>query len=358
MADVPYNTAMMILVIPLLLASVDQIGRSAPLVKMLPKRAGSGKNISERIKTGGIVVTNTPEGDPAPDASVNAQARYTFDWATYDSAITETELARRASGTVSAPPDGTGDYTALEIDEMTTHLLEMCVDVERDLWGASGANEIVSLYDALGDDTNTYGGIDRSLVGNTYWRPRVFDDGVPTTPTIGLVKADLVAIQTGPFKPGKPDLVVVSPNVFEAIKTSMGSQITHNVTAGPAQAEQRVEIQADVEKIKIGQATIFPDEYAPDTEITYINSRYARLEYLPYPKKALDMLKAMLRPGYMEAIQQRLLAAGMNGAFLLFDALIKTLGATGAHDKIMAQFYLQLVIDRPNSGGMRLNISV
>lgn len=358
MADINYELSIMTLVIPYLLERRTQIGRKAPLFSMLRKRPGSGKVASDVIEVGGATITNTAEGADAPDASINNELPYSFNFGSYDSAMKITEQARRASGTVSGPPTGTGSYTAKEAQEFSTRVVQVIEDIERDFWDGSGVNEIISLYDAIGDTTNTYGGINRATLGNEYWHPNVFDDGVPTTPTMALIEEDLTAIRANAYKPGQPDLCVVSPKVFQAVKSSLNGNITYNVGAFAPNGIQTVGVQYGLEKIAVGSTMIFVDDYAKDTDIAYINSDHAFIEYMPYPQGALMAMDAAITPEILAATRRALVEAKMDGQLMPLDMLAKKLGATGSHDKIMVQCFPQLVVARPNSCGMRLNISV
>lgn len=353
-----YDLAALPYVAQYLLRTRSQIGRKAALLSVLPKKKGSGKVASNVIEIGGAVITNTPEGSPAPTASVDAETAYTHQFGSYDSRITITQKARRASGTVNQPPSGTGSYNAKYVEQVGKRVVFLLSQINRDFWGNSAANKITSVYDAVGDTTNTYGGINRATLGNEYWWPNVFDDGVPTTPTMDLIEEDLTAIRTNDYLPGEPDLVVLNPKIFKAVKSSLQGNVTYNIGAFSQGGIQEVAVQYGVRELAIGNTILMQDDHAPLDSILYLNSENCWLEYMPYPPDAAMAISQMFTDEMIAAIRQALAEANMDGDFMPFDMLMQALGATGSEDSSMLQCYPQFICDRPNACGMRLNISV
>lgn len=353
-----YDLASLVYVAQYLLKTRTQIGRKAPLISRLMKKRGSGKVVSNVIEIGGALITNTAEGSNAPAGSVDAETAYLLNFGAYDSTVTITQKARRASGTVNQPPSGTGTYQAKFVEQVAKRVVEIFVEMEGDLWGASGANELVSFYDSVGDTTNTYAGINRATPGNEFWQPNVFDDGVPTTATMDLIEGDLMEIMTNDFKPGQPDLVVVNPRVFKAIKSSLQGSVSYNSGMFSPNAIPKLGVQYGIEELAIGSTIIVQDAYAPLDSLLYLNSDNVWIEYMPYPPDAAQAISDLITPEMLNAIRTALTEAGMSGDLMPLDMLIQELGATGSQDSAMLQCYPQVVVDRPNACGMRLNISV
>lgn len=358
MPDVNYDLALMTLVVPYLLKRRTQIGRKAPLFSRLAKRPGSGQIASDVIEKGGATVSNIAEGANAPDATANGELPYSLGFGMYTSTLNITEQARRASGTVSAPPTGTGSYTAKLYQEGATRIVQIVEAVESDLWTGAGGNKIVGFDLAIGDTTNTYAGINRATPGNEYWQPNVFNDGVPTAATRALVEGDLTAIRENAFRPGSPDLVVTSPSIFNAIKNSMQGQVSYNIGSFAPNSIPQVGLQASVDTLYFGSALVFADDYAPTDSITYLNSEHVWIEYMPYPPDALRMMAEMTDPAFMAKVRMALMEAELSDSMLPLDMMAKKLGATGAADKVQYACFPQLVVARPNSCGQRLNIAV
>ena len=353
-----YDLAAMTLVIPYLLDRVGQLGRSAPLFSRLRKRPGSGKIASEVIEIGGATVSNISEGAFAPAATANAELAYSLGFGKYTSTLTITEQARRASGTVNGPPTGTGGYSERLYEEGATRIVQILEQLESDLWTGTGTNQIVGFDLAIGDTTNTYAGINRATPGNEYWHPNVFNDGVPTAATRALIESDLTEIRSNVYHPGSPDLIVASPGIFNAVKASMQGNVAYNIGAFPVGGVPQVGLQASADALYFGSAVMFVDDYAPTDSITYLNSRYVRIEYMPYPADAMRMLQGMTDPAFMARVRMKLQEAGIADQLLPLDMMAKQLGAVGAADSIQYACFPQLVVDRPNACGMRLNIAV
>lgn len=359
MADVPFTLALMIGAIPYLLPMTSQIGRTAPLYSRLRKVRASGKLASEVIEKGGATVSNIAEGADGPDASVNGEDKYVHDFGTYSSVIKITEQARRASSVSTGPAGSTGTYSAKLANQVATRVVQILEKLESHLWTGTGpgANQIVGFEDAIGDTTNTYAGIDRTIPGNEYWQPNVFDDGVPTSPTKALIEDDMTEIATNAYKPGSPDIIIANDKIFNAVRQTLQGQVSYNVTTQNPAMPNDLSVQVSMGVLQFGNAVMFKDVYAPVDSITYLNSQYVWLEYLPYAQALMDAM-AMLDPEVMNAIREAMMNADLSDQLLPLDMMIKELGATGAADKLMLGAFPTLVVSRPNACGMRKNISV
>lgn len=237
----------------------------------------------------------------------------------------------------------------LWVHELSKTLNKITQRLGKDIYTSSklsNNNDEVSLTgfdEAIGDDQNVYAGIDRSKSENEFWRPTVINkDGPKKEITISQIRKDLMTIRN---KAGMQGLVAyVHPNIFNKILSLYDPQKPENFphrqsylldlkSEGGDRASVLMHENVDVFMFQLStdltaDATCFfiKDEFAPEDAIYYVNRTYTSL-------------------------------TSLDKTVLPFGIDTSVLAKTGDSDKAMMRTYLQLVVHRPNSCGVRYNIA-
>lgn len=327
---------------------VRQINRRSVLLATLPIVRDEGKNVAWVAEGDDGYAAGFSEGADVPAYGGAAQTPAVLSWAQYWSTFAMSGLSLATAAT-SRTPLGNVDLWARHVVNGAAKLSSL-LNVDLFTGDGSPAHPMIGLDSAIGLTTNTYATIDR--VANSFWRPYVVNPGVATALTFDQIRLDLGTIYVNSGY--RPDLAVVSPAVFRKIAalfdplkqywfTTMGAEYVKNVRT------QRGEFQLEggVGAISFDGCTIFEDKDCPSNAIYYLNSEWVEIKYLPFD---------MSRIPDMEDESMELMAN--DGIEMLPLGLrLEMVAKTGDAEKAFMKSYLQLQVKRPNSCGVRLNVS-
>jgi hypothetical protein len=345
MSDTPQTLAALVLVQKYRGPLVNLINRTSVTAKILPVVMGTGKNCSWGLKTTGIVSENFSEGADAANFGSNTQTPATLNWGLYRGNAHVTGTARRAAA-LSETPEGQQDILSVNVmdavEDLTSRLnIAFCQ--------GPGTGTTIAGWDvALGDTANTYAGIDRSQVANLPFRPYVVDPGSPTQLTFAQVRADLTAIQKQSGR--RPQIALVSLEVYNAAcgmfdATRLKFEDLLQTSKGPVQLDH------SQRGVIVENCMFIPDKDITAGEIVYLPpGDDAVIEYLP-PAPVSRINEAMLQLTGSPIVPAQ---DGFGQAPLGFE--VQPLAKLGDSDRFSVVSNLQLVVRRPNAGGIRKNV--
>lgn len=316
---------------------VRQINRRVSLLRAIPIVSGEGKNTGWVPEGDGQVAENYSEGADAVNFGSDSQTPATLNWGLYRGGIHVSNLAMDAAATASTPE---GDRT-LWARNLVNSSAKLASLINHELFaGDSTGTRIAGLGVAIGNNANVYGGIDRSVSGNAYWRPIVSDPGTPTAPTFAMIRDDVRQIYESCGE--NPDLAVVSPSIFNTIgglfdNTRRWVQEL-NTARGP------IRLEFGFQALELDGMFFLKDKDCTASAIHYLNTNHIRLEVLPpaeYRAMGITFDDVEADDGY-----------GAVPLMMKYEKLAKT----GASEKGTVSVTTQLVVDRPNACGTRLNV--
>ena len=136
--------------------------------------------------------------------------------------------------------------------------------------------QVDSLYQAYDDGTNvtTYGGINRTTSGNTFWKSTLTAVSSQITTRTGFIP---YLVQTTYLAGGEaPDFVVMYPGDWTKLMTDFMSSETFFTKPGSRYGTDDV-INAGFRGLMLGDTPIFMDPFCPKGTCYLINSRYLAL---------------------------------------------------------------------------------
>lgn len=319
---------------------VRQINRSVTLLKSIKIVTGEGKNLAWVAQSSGALAENYADGADAANFGQDAQAPAILSWGLYRANVHVSQLTMDAAST-SHSPDGNLQYWARAVFDGAA---ELAKKVEKDCFSGAGTGTLVAGLDvAIGSDSNTYAGIDRSIGGNAYWRPSVTDPGVPTSLTFSQVRDDLRKIFEASGE--TPRIAVCTPtvfNIFGNLFDATRRQVFPSVTT----ARGQISLDAGFHALELDGTVFMKALDATANTMYYINDDDMELQVLP-------------------AADQRMLLAATKVAVDANDGYgtvplnmsFQMLAKLGASERGMAFSTCQLKVGRPNKHGVRKNIS-
>lgn len=320
---------------------VRQINRRAVALSLLAKLPGEGKNVAWAAEASGASAEAYAEGADASTFAADAQSSAIIPWSFYRSNFSVSGFAKAAART-SRTPEGNIELIARDMLNATAALSDK---INKDLYvGLSGQTpgQIVGLDEAIGDDGNVYATIDRST--SAFWRPYVVDPGAATALTFAQIRSDLAQI----MKVGgvKPNIALVGPETLNAVAALFDPQKFYMYqTTKVLGAEGMIELEGGVGAIKFDGCYFVEDKDAPEGNIYYVNTDAVRVEYLPLDEPMMGGSDEMKDTQAYDGFEE--IPLGMR---------IEALARTGDADKAMIKVYPQLVVQRPNQCGKRLNV--
>lgn len=334
MADAPQTLALTVLAQNYAGDIVRQINRSAATLSILPVVKGEGKNCAWVAEGDGHIAENASDGADAANFGSDEQLSAVLPWGIYRSNFRVTGLAQAAAGS-SATPQGN---VALWARNMINASAKLASALNAALYnGAGTGTTLAGLAVAVGDATNTYAGLARGTY--TYWRPNVNDPGTPTAPTFALIREDLREIYEACGE--VPDVAFVKPDVFNKIGSLFDASRQYNYEITTAAGVKKLD--ASFGAIEFDGCMFIKDKDATANCITYLNTRHVRIEVLDPNPPAQSMAAKV--------------GSSSEGA-LPFGFTVEALAKLGDSDRAQLKSYMQLVVDKPNSCGVRLNVSV
>lgn len=318
---------------------VRQINRKAATLRVLPIINGEGKNVAWVPEADGAVAETFSEGADVSNFGSDAQASAILGWGEYRSAFHVSGLAMAAASS-SRTPLGNISLWGRNLVNSTAKVASM---VNADIHTGAGTTGIIAGFGAaFGSTSNTYAGIDRSQAGNAYFRPTVSDPGSLTIPTFAAIRKHQAAIYDacGEF----PDLAFCPSAVFDTIGSLFDGNRQYLVNTIET-ARGKIVLEAGYEAISFNGTNFIRDKDAAANKIVFVNSNYCHIEVLP----------AMI-PGLDDGVLRQMVQAQDGFGPIPLSMKYEMLSKLGDSDRAMVKSYLQLVVQRPNSGGMMLNV--
>lgn len=311
---------------------VRQINRRVVLLKLLPIIRGSGKNVAWVAESSGQVAENYSEGADTANFGSDAQDPATLSWGLYRAPIHVSKLSMDAARSTSTPMGN----QALWARNIVNSAAALAALVEKDMFSGAGTGTLIAGLDvAVAQDTNTYAGLLRT--SKTFWKPTVVDPGTLTSPSFALIRSDLGKIynQCGE----QPDLGICSTDVFNAIANLFDPNRRWTVVNT---ARGKITLDAGFEGLEIDGCMFVKSKDATANSLYYLNSNHVHIETLPDARVPQEILDATSPDdGY--------------GSVPL-DMCFEPLAKTGPSSKGESLCSVQLVVDKPNACGARLNI--
>lgn len=341
MADVPVTVALLVLAQNYRGSLVKQINRRCVALRTLKIVPGAGQNVAIGVQKGGALAENYAEGADATNFGSDGEVPVTLNWGLYRAPFHITEHARRVAAT-TLTPDGVQNLVANKMQSASSALADV---INTSIFTGAGTGTLMTGFDgAIGNLTNTYGGIDRTVGANSFWQPYLVNPGSLTALTLALIRTDLGKIRDAGGE--CPDVAYVSTDVYNIVAGLFDDNRYYTQNIQTARGD--IVLDASQRGIIVEGCTFLPDRSAPANTIYYVNSNYVEIQALPPDPRALEELAAM---GGME-----LLADDGYGAIPL-GMVCEKLGRTGASDKYEMLSTVQLIVSRPNSCGVRRNVA-
>lgn len=313
---------------------VRQVNRRVVLLKLLPIIRGGGKNVAWVAESSGQIAENYAEGADAANFGSDAQDPATLSWGLYRAPIHVSKLSMDAARTTMTPMGNMGLWARNIVNSAAA----LAAKVEVDAFSGAGTGTLLAGLDvAIGQDTNTYAGLLRT--SKTYWKPKVVDPGTLTSPSFSLIRSDLGQIFNACGE--QPDLAVCSTDVFNAVANLFDPNRRWTVVNT---ARGKITLDAGFEGLEIDGCMFVKSKDATANTIYYLNSNHVHFETLPDARVPNEILEAVAPDdGY-----------GSVPLDMVFEPLAKN-GPSSRGESLVS---VQLVVEKPNSCGVRLNVAV
>jgi hypothetical protein len=329
-------------------AIVSQINRTAIAVRILPMVVGGGSNVAWVPKGTGAAAAAMAEGAAAGTPSNDVQKAAVLQWAYYKSDGGATGPAQAAAATASSPR---GNATLLAND-IVDSLAAMASQINVHTYSGDGAaspKQVTGLDQAIGDTTNTYATIDRTV--DTWFQPSVFNPGVATPITQAQLRKDISTIKR--LCGESPTVGLCHPDVFTSIANTFDATRRYTQTT-EFNVDRRgmIKLDASVDAVTIGGCTFVEDKDATlesggaSGRIYYVNPKYVEYVIQPQPEIAALLRSMGIVPGMV------LRANDGFGEVPLLAAVV-AMAKVGDADTYMAKTYLELRVRKPSACGVR-----
>ena len=333
MADVPQTLSLITLAQEYRGDVVRQINRRCTLLKLLRIVRGEGKNCAWVAEGSGQIAENYSEGAAAANFGSDEQDPATLQWGLYRGLFHVTKLALDTAAT-SRTPAGNRALLGRNMANAAAATADL---VEDDLFNGAGTGTLIAGLDvAIGDTTNTYAAIVRG--SNAYWQPYVVDPGSSTPVTIAQIRADIGTI--GDNCGEAPDIAVCSTGVFNAVAGLFDANRRWNMVNT---ARGAIKLDAGFEGIEVDGCMFVKARRATANQIYYLNTSNVEVQTLPSADIPLEVL---------DAIQ-----ADDGYGSVPLDMSFEMLAKVGPASRGEALATCQLVVRRPNSCGVRKNVT-
>lgn len=307
------------------------------LLRFLEKRRGSGKNCAWTWEGTGAIGENYSDGADVANTGSDSKNAATLSWGMYRSNFHITDFAAAVAASSNSPQD----LLMLAGREYENATRKVASVLNVDGYSGAGTGTLIGGLDSALSDANTYAGVDRTQAANAGFRSLVVDPGAPTAPTFALIRSDLAAIYDACGE--VPPLAFGSTAVWNKI-ASLFTEFRRYVQEVNV-AGRTVALDASVGAIEIDGCVFIKDKDATANSIYYINPSYVHWEYLPFAGQSAMMVNTaeiQVDDGFGS------MPLGM---------MVKPLSTAGAAQKMTCQVQLQLVVEKPNACGRRVNVS-
>lgn len=311
---------------------VRQINRRTVFLKMVPIESGEGKNVAWAPEADGQLAETFADGADATSFGSDAQASAILPWGLYRSNFHVSQLTMDAASTTQTPAGN----RALWARNMVNAGAKLASFINKDCY--SGTAAVVGLDSAIATDSNTYATIDRTVLGNAYFKPTVVDAAL-AAPTFSSMRSDTALIYSACGE--NPDLAPVAPAMFNKIAGLFDNtrRQVDNVTT----ARGTIRLDFGFQALEMDGLMFVRDKDATAGTIYYVNTNHMKMQYLP------SALMSALPQDGMEADD----GFGQVPLGMTYEMLAKL----GASERAQVRSTIQLVVDRPNACGSRVNAS-
>jgi hypothetical protein len=336
MADIPQTLSLITLAQQYRGDVVRQINRRTVFLKMVKIVPGEGKNVAWAPEADGQIAENYSEGADATNFGSDAQASAILSWGLYRGNIHVTKLAMDTAKT-SGTPMGNRMLWARNLVNASAKLATV---LNKDCFSGAGTGTLIfGLDGAIATDNNTYAGIDRTVGANAYWKPTKIDPGVLTAPTFALIRDDIRQIYEACGE--NPDLALCQPAVFNKVGSLFDAtrrQIDEIMTA-----RGKIRLDFGYQALEVDGMMFVKDKDATANRIYYINTDHLELQYLPDSNMSgLPQFEVEADDGF-----------GQVPLGMTYEMLAKN----GPSERAEVLATIQLVVNRPDACGARLNVS-
>ena len=320
---------------------VDQFNKTTPFLSWIPKKYNSGDlNVSWKVNTGGATAFTHAEGADFSTYDQDVRAAATLSWKEMAASFGVTGLAQ---ATAQAGNPFAGEDPGKT--EVLSHSRELAYLIETELFAAGTGltTHLTGLDVAIGSAANTYAGIDRATAA--YWRPYVIDPGSLTALTKDQIRVDVDAILEACGQ--RPDTIVVTPAVARKIIALYEVDLKFNVGPGGA---PNANFGLAYNGFTVEGMNVLVARTAGASKMYYLNSNHIALH-------TLNTYNA----GVLAAMQEQADAYGTGSLIDVAPPLLfnyEKLAKTGDSDKAFVKWKGQLVVDRPQAHGVRLNVAI
>lgn len=333
MSDAPQTLALITLAQQYRGDLVRQINRRTTLLKMLRILRGEGKNCAWAPQGSGHLAENYTDGQAAANFGSDAQLSATLAWGLYRSNFHVTKLAMDTAATSGSPLGNLALWGRNLLDASAT----LADAIETALFNGAGTGTTIAGLDvAIGDTTNTYATLARGSY--SYWQPYVVDPGSATSITLKQIRTDIGTIFDNSGE--TPDLAVCPTAVFNVIAGLFDPNRRWTVVNT---ARGAVNLNAGYEGVEVDGCMFVKAKGATAGQIYYINTNHVHIEVLPSASVPDEVSRAVVPNDGFGAVPLGMVA----------EPLAKLGPASRA--QVLAQ--LQLVVERPNSCGVRKNVA-
>jgi hypothetical protein len=190
------------------------------------------------------------------------------------------------------------------------------------------------------DNANTYATLDRST--KTYFQSTVVDPGVDTAITFALIRDDLRQVYEACGE--TPDMACCSPTVFNKVGALFDA--TRRQVEAVRGPNGMVKLEFGFQALEVDGTVFFRDKDCTAKAIYYLNSDHVEIQYLP---SASQQMLIEAAGGDVQADD------GFGPVPLGFK--YEMLAKTGPAEKAEVLWTGNLMVDRPNTCGVRKHVA-
>ncbi len=320
---------------------VKQINRMCSTLRMLRVVAGEGKNIAWAPQGDGALAENYSEGADADNFAQDVQAAAYLPWSLYRSNIHATSLAMDGAATSTTPEGNRQLWAKFVLDNSA----KLASKINQEVFAGPGTGTTMAGLVVAVDDDNTYATVDRSNSDFAYFRSTVVDPGVDTPITMKLIRDDLRKIFEASGM--QPDMAPCSPAVFAEVGALFDN--TRRQIDSVRSATGEIKLDFGFQAVECDGCVFYRDKDATAKAIYYLNSDHVEIQYLPSASQAMVL-------GRMDEESTVTPDDGFGAIPLGFK--YEMLAKTGPSEKAQVLWTGNLVVDRPNSCGVRKHVTV
>lgn len=314
---------------------ISQTNRAAVLASRLRvEPAMGGKAYAWVAKNTGMYVESYSEGADAVSFGSDAQYTALLPYSHYRANFGVSGFALAAARNSTSPTDNNDLWLKNMLDASEA----LASRINADLYKLTPAStDLVSLVPSIGQDANTYAGLDRTNLNYAFWKPYVVGDNSSPAPiTLNDIRKDIREI----FKKSgsRPDIAVCDPDTFANLANLFDQNKRYLIQPGFV-------TEGGVGEIVFDGCRFIEDKDCLQNTIFYLNTRYVYFVAIP-------LMDSSISPA-----AQRELADDRGFGPLPFGAQVELLGKSGDSDKAQMKTYLQLVVERPNACGARYGVA-